>query len=1222
MSITIELLDSMLAPSPGNPAEAHYRTIPLDSRVRELTTLLTQLHGENAANAGRCMLAAVLLRREVETLAGKQQLTGLAPSSAVSLMGEIANPLMSLFLQNEVTQSRRQIGHIIAELSSSLSLVSVEDGKEWMKTVLNYIRPGCGNMDPMTFQLLGDIADRSPLTLWSVGSAELEASMGALLQVGIAHEKAQRIMSSSSSKDQMEQALMAQFDEKSTTVDASSPSAIIGKHFLPTMLEALTIFGNSLSSNQVDVMSSCMSHLSTCSIQCPSMMAGDDTSLTCLLRTCMKFAQINSQGDEDITFLKLSALDVLATITSVPQIKRLILKPIGTSPRCVMQGGGSEKSPLLKFLIQGNDDVDQKGVLYVCAELAITGVDQDEENWSEDPASVYDTESSWEDDHTALYAESLLETFVENLGGASTLQSIFQLVDILLASPSWQNQRAVLSILERCLAAAPATFVPHVGSTVDVALRLIQSSSKRVQYQALQLLGALCCANTVESDEQPAATQPILVRENYGDKILEAIAHLIQSPCTKVASHACLTVVSYCRGGNGQGDCMIPIEKDLIVPFVGSLLEALKLPLSVDMSQQGVSEGSLTVLIRAIGATACLADASGEAFLPHYGIMGGLTATMKACPNVRTHEMAMLRGAAIEAASIVGQAVAGPDGEQVSLYANDASEIMEFATSLLSSGQTDVVPIDQLFAACARIAAVMGSQYVPFMPSILPHILKRATEKLEVSITDSEDSSNKSNEDDDGGYSINIPGMGLKKIKISTTQLEEKANSARAIYEHARSLGKDFGPYAEASADAFLPLLHNEYSGDVRSTSAQALCQIFKAACLSASAGSVAQALPQNLLPVLAKALAKQLSQESDEDELEIRFAIADALSEVMYDAFTHKDANGVRVAQISVLDAREIVGHVMILIAGCLTRRSKLIAEMTTDVVDNDELARCDEKLHSEQELLTHLVDSVGYQLKSLGASFIPIFSQLVAKPLGKLLTSTGTRDGRARLSATCLFDDCVEHCGPQAASTYAPQLLQGVVESLNDPESDAELIQAAVYGLAQISRNAPNALSARLGQDLLMKIYNLCSNTSKSEADDSALFENAVSCMGSLALFKGAPLFDSIPDKGTLSKSFLAGLPLEEDFDEAKVCHDGLCDMVDMGLVDIKAEYNDLLRIIGDILSFVAEGDEVASESTCARLLGIIDQIQQTVDANTIQAAFARLDPNAQQALVSAMQ
>lgn len=142
MSITVELLDSMLAPSPGNPAEAHYRTIPLDSRVRELTRLLDQLYNNNAANSGRLMLAAVLLRREVETLGGKQQLTGLDPSSAVSLMGEIANPLMQLFLQKEMTQSRRQIGHIIAELSSSLSLVSAKDGQEWMKTILNHIRPG------------------------------------------------------------------------------------------------------------------------------------------------------------------------------------------------------------------------------------------------------------------------------------------------------------------------------------------------------------------------------------------------------------------------------------------------------------------------------------------------------------------------------------------------------------------------------------------------------------------------------------------------------------------------------------------------------------------------------------------------------------------------------------------------------------------------------------------------------------------------------------------------------------------------------------------------------------------------------------------------------------------------------------------------------------------------------------------------------------------------
>ena len=45
---------------------------------------------------------------------------------------------------------------------------------------------------------------------------------------------------------------------------------------------------------------------------------------------------------------------------------------------------------------------------------------------------------------------------------------------------------------------------------------------------------------------------------------------------------------------------------------------------------------------------------------------------------------------------------------------------------------------------------------------------------------------------DDEGYSVSIPGVGTKKVKINTTQLEEKSLAARALYEHARALGKDF----------------------------------------------------------------------------------------------------------------------------------------------------------------------------------------------------------------------------------------------------------------------------------------------------------------------------------------------------------------------------------------------------------------------------------------------
>jgi hypothetical protein len=319
---------------------------------------------------------------------------------------------------------------------------------------------------------------------------------------------------------------------------------------------------------------------------------------------------------------------------------------------------------------------------------------------------------------------------------------VFQLVDVLLSNSSWQSERAVLSILERCLAAAPVTFAPHVAATVETALRLASSGSVRVQYQALQVLGALCIANYV--GEEVSRSQ-IVVRENYGDRMLECIAALVKSSCSKVAVNACLAIVSYCRGGNGSENCLVPIDKELIVPFVGPLLEALQAcPLAVDVSNPAsISEGSLTVLMRAIDAVACLADASGEDFVPFYGIMAGL----KSCATFgldqqggvsgqvkSSFEVKKLRGSALEAATIVGAAVSGSEGENVEMYAQDASDIMTIATTLLNSGSTEI-PMDQLLAACARIAAVMGARYVPFLPAVLPHILKRATEKLDVSIT-------------------------------------------------------------------------------------------------------------------------------------------------------------------------------------------------------------------------------------------------------------------------------------------------------------------------------------------------------------------------------------------------------------------------------------------------------------------------------------------------------
>lgn len=153
-TVTLDLLDSMLTPTPGQPAEALYRSIPLSTRVRDLTLILGQLYSNAAATAnnnndgGRSMLAAVLLRREITTLAGNEAMSGLSTSNAIQLMGEIAEPLMTLFaldgapIMSNIKHSRRQIGHCIAELCCSLSVQSPADGREWLKSVLGRLGPG------------------------------------------------------------------------------------------------------------------------------------------------------------------------------------------------------------------------------------------------------------------------------------------------------------------------------------------------------------------------------------------------------------------------------------------------------------------------------------------------------------------------------------------------------------------------------------------------------------------------------------------------------------------------------------------------------------------------------------------------------------------------------------------------------------------------------------------------------------------------------------------------------------------------------------------------------------------------------------------------------------------------------------------------------------------------------------------------------------------------
>ena len=548
----------------------------------------------------------------------------------------------------------------------------------------------CSAADPTSLLLLSDLAERSPITLWSSSGTNGEALAG-LFQGVLTSLQSSSSSGSSTVGDQVEASLeavvrVAIASDEATAgsgecqnakkVVPSSPASHLGKATLPTLLNMVASGNTPRSAHDADSQQRCMQTLAHAATHCPSLLAGDMQTLTCLLQTCVGIAQAQSRdvaADPDAATVALSALEVLASLVDVTDVRKKIVL---TSKLA----GTNGMANLLQMLLTGPAG-DQNGVIRICAAIITNGVDDDVESWSADAPSLQsDAANSWEDDDSAMYAESLLESFLRHLGGGTaTLPVVLPLIEALMNAPEWRNHRAALSILERCLEAAPVTFAQHVPVAVEAALNLASAatSNARVQLQALQLLGALCCHDTVEDDPNysPSANAtPVQVRSQYGGRILQVASTLVASPCAKVSAHACLVLVSFCRGGSGKDNCGVSVPKDGLVPYLQDVLMALASgPLSLDVSDPAkVNGGAVTVLVRAINAVACLADAAGADFAPYYnnimpGLLGCSQFGLQIDPNggVRaagasaglSHDFATLRGSAIESATIVGEAV-------------------------------------------------------------------------------------------------------------------------------------------------------------------------------------------------------------------------------------------------------------------------------------------------------------------------------------------------------------------------------------------------------------------------------------------------------------------------------------------------------------------------------------------------------------------------------------
>jgi hypothetical protein len=481
------------------------------------------------------------------------------------------------------------------------------------------------------------------------------------------------------------------------------------------------------------------------------------------------------------------------------------------------------------------------------------------------------------------------------------------------------------------------------------------------------------------------------------------------------------------------------------------------------------------------------------------------------------------------------------------------------------------------------------------------------------------------NGDDDGeseSMTVAIPGRGLTKVTIHTSEIQGKVQAIRALYEHAVALGPLYSPWCQRSFDALGGMVHFAYSADLRGSVAQTLSVVFEAACLHGVEVESMETSNRYLSPLLLS-LSKQMASEDTALDVETLHAEAEAVSDILLAVYQNLEEYGDQLlARYNLNEARLVVQHCMACLVSCLERRNKIAsARFGGNGVQptEDEVRVYEQMLGREEVLLTPLVDSVGYNLKFFRHNFVSVFEDLVAPVLAPYL-ATGV-DIRARVAAICLFDDCVEHCGTQAAAKYAPILASGAMSGLDDATMDQDLLRASIYGVAQICRYAPNSVLLPYEDRIMLRLCSIIRDVKTEE--NEAVYENAVSALASLTLF-GSSLFSKsrVVSGDDFLPAFLRNLPLTVDYDESKFCNAGLCDLVEKGAVPMNASTSlELLRIFGESLAMVEDGEVVATGETCLRFAALIFRMQQEVPRELLQNYYAALSPDAQAAVQKAI-
>jgi len=736
----------------------------------------------------------------------------------------------------------------------------------------------------------------------------------------------------------------------------------------------------------------------------------------------------------------------------------------------------AEKAPAM---IKSSENL-VRDIVAVSLALMVEGLDTgvDLERWNR-----WEDEDDVDDEQQGNFEQGLeaLDRLAVAIGGARMVPAAFAFIPDFIKNVDWRYRMAALYCISQIGEGCYKVMKKHLSEVVGLILPLLRDEHVRVRWVAINCIGQL------STDLGPA------IQKQFHEVILPALIRAMdttQEPSMRVSVHSSAATINFCEHAS----------EELLTPYLPQLLQRL-----AHLLQQPHKQANE----QAITTVAAIAIAVGEHFIPYYQEFMPFLKSLLA-KSAGDTSLAKIRGKTMECISLIGVAVGAER------FREDAKETMQ----LLFTTQEQELPPDDpqlsyLHQACGRICRVLKSEFVPYLPAILPSLLRSVGIKPDVRVEDGE---NADNEDLEG---MEVVQVGDNLISIKTSALEEKANACQMLVTYLEQLEDGFFPYLEQVGREMKPLLTFWYHDDVRASAIQSMPAMVQAAVKYQEKHKADRSIVTQVLGFAFPALLQSLLVEPE-------VPLAAQTCRAIADCVKACGRNCLYADQLA-----EVAKALKQLLEDSNERMENVQGETSEEEDDDDEDQEEREAIAAETEMIDEVIYLVGKLIETHENGFFPYLEELLPWFLDKLGDHSHMAFKRLGMA---MIDDVAELSGSFAeryVGTFMPLMLRHA-SSLDD-----ELRQAALYGIGVCALNGGASFSSFTAKAVATLLHVAREEGARSYEKESAT-DNAVASLGKIAQHQ----YVEKPEE--LWSFWLSYLPLKGDVAESLLVNKQLCQLV----------------------------------------------------------------------------